>query len=86
MVDECALYDIGYEGIKYTWYNRRGMQNNISKRLERFLASNGWFSLYPNPRFVHGTTTYMGHVPIIIHVNDGNYNRRWKRLFRFEAL
>lgn len=46
VIDDCELKDMGYSGSIYTWCNRRGSNNNISERLDRFLANIEWKNLF----------------------------------------
>lgn len=82
-LDECGLKDLGYRGDKFTWKGRRqgGM---VFERLDRAVANNHWYSLYPGSTTHHLTTHSSDHKPIIIFP-DGiipNVNRP----FKFEKM
>lgn len=38
-INTCALYDLGFKGSLYTWWNGRSDDACILKRLDRYLAN-----------------------------------------------
>lgn len=50
MVDYCELMDLGFEGSKYTWLNKRFKKKNtlIYERLNCFLANREWVYQFSN--------------------------------------
>ncbi|XP_075077182.1 uncharacterized protein LOC142163928 [Nicotiana tabacum] len=46
-IDTCALYDLGFKGSLYTWWNGRSDEACIFKRLDRFLANQKFQDLFP---------------------------------------
>lgn len=83
MLDDCLLKDLGYEGIPYTWCNKRRTQESISERLDRALANWSWCNLWPMVKVYHGHAAHSDHVPVILQLNGGDQNRRGKN---FSAL
>ncbi|KAF5444778.1 hypothetical protein F2P56_033883 [Juglans regia] len=86
LVYKCHLKDLGYEGVPYTWFNKRGPQDSISERLDRCLANRKWCNLFPYASVIHGTVAHSSHILIILHLNGGSHRRRGKKPFRFEAM
>ena len=46
-MDDCNLIDIGYNGPKFTWTNKR-RNNPIYERLDRGWANVEWFTMFPD--------------------------------------
>lgn len=47
VMQDCELTDIGFRGPQFTWWNGRENNNNISERLDRFIANMKWRSSFP---------------------------------------
>ncbi|GMI90176.1 hypothetical protein HRI_002686900 [Hibiscus trionum] len=84
-LEECALDDIGYLGSWFTWEKGRREQSNMRLRLDRGVANNAWWSLFPSFKLQHLQHSFSDHCPLLLHTNSsGNTgNRVWH--FRFEA-
>lgn len=90
VLEECELKDLGFQGYKYTWSNRRG-EDFIEKRLDRALANEEWMDIYPS--FVVSNITWdsSDHCPILVNarknVPRGVQDSPWdERPFMFEAM
>ena len=61
--------------------------NAIFERLDRGLAIEGWFNLFPYSCERHLTTTISDHVPLLFQINDQQQLKvNVKHLFRFENM
>ena len=82
-LDECGLMDLGYVGDKFTWRGKRagGM---VLERLDRAVADNGWFALYPSTKVQHLRTHSSDHKAILIKL-EGIIPRP-VRPFKFEQM
>ncbi|XP_021713566.1 uncharacterized protein LOC110681747 [Chenopodium quinoa] len=47
-IDSCALRDLGYKGCIFTWQRGTNVDTVIRERLDRFLGSDEWCSIFPN--------------------------------------
>lgn len=47
LLDDLALGDVGFKGNMFTWSNNRGGTERIAERLDRALANEEWFRLFP---------------------------------------
>lgn len=45
-LNECQLGDLGFNGPKFTWSNRRSDDMFIKERLDRAVANQGWCTLF----------------------------------------
>jgi hypothetical protein len=90
----CDLQDLGYKGYKYTWTN--GHQNNllIKSRLDRFLATQDWISMFPNFVNSHLTRYKSDHSPILLDFSlfpvnrnrpKGHYNKKFEQVWTTSA-
>ncbi|XP_042983363.1 uncharacterized protein LOC122312776 [Carya illinoinensis] len=86
VLSDCRLRDLGYVGSRFTWSNRRGEEDLVKERLDRFLANSLWCDMFPNLRVTHGVAAYSDHIPLWLDTEGALFRRRSRRLFRFEAM
>ena len=60
VLDECGLMDLGYVGDKFTWRGKRA-GGLVLERLDRAVASNGWFPRFPGSKVQHLRTHSSDH-------------------------
>lgn len=86
-IEDCGLFDMGYNGYKFTWSNNQEDPHHIKERLDRFLASNGWTNICGNYTVEHLVRKSSDHCPIILDMKQTADSRIKKRLFfRLEAM
>ena len=61
-----GLVDLGFQGYRYTWRNRRHGNDFVEQWLERVYASEDWRELYPQAKVLHTTAAYSDHNPILL--------------------
>ncbi|XP_035546598.1 uncharacterized protein LOC118348646 [Juglans regia] len=85
-MEESELYDLGYQGIKYTWVNNREGSHFIKERLDRALGNHQIFSMFTDMRVSSSAICSSDHNPILITLNNRcAYERRARSIFRYEA-
>jgi hypothetical protein len=52
VLESCSLFDLGFNGARFTWSNGRHGEDLIKERLDRAVANREWISLY-RERAVH---------------------------------
>ncbi|XP_073121147.1 uncharacterized protein [Henckelia pumila] len=85
-LDYCSLHDIHGQGEFYTWVNPRPFEELIFKRLDRYVGTFAWRSLYPAARAQSLEFYHSDHRPIFLELGtilQIPIIRR--RLFRFET-
>lgn len=45
-IRECDLFDLGWKGLPFTWLNKRYGPDLIEERLDHFLCSKSWGSVF----------------------------------------
>ena len=83
VLDECGLMDLGYVGDKFTWRGKRA-GGLVLERLDRAVASNGWFSRFPGSKVQHLRTHSSDHKAILVKP-DGIFPRP-NCPFKFEQM
>ena len=83
VLDECGLMDLGFVGDKFTWKGKRA-GGLVLERLDRALASNGWFALNPGTKVRHLNSFSSDHKAMVIHL-DGISPQPF-RPFKFEQM
>ncbi|XP_060961739.1 uncharacterized protein LOC133031956 [Cannabis sativa] len=88
MVHRTGLIDLGYTGVKYTWF-KHNMDPLVGvslkrARLDRALASTDWRIVWPNAIVTHLTATSSDHNPILLDSSGGKYCT--KPQFKYEMM
>lgn len=75
-----GLFDLGYQGSKFTWNNGRLGVEFVQERNDRACANGDWNAFSPRSHVVHLPASYSDHIPIMlaIHANNGG-NKKKKR-------
>jgi exonuclease III len=71
----CNLQDLGFKGSIYTWTNKHHGDNIIHSRLDRFLATTDWISMFPNYLNTHLVRYKSDHCPILLEFSQFFCNR-----------
>ncbi|CAN6583607.1 unnamed protein product [Malus baccata var. baccata] len=80
------LMDLGYEGYPFTWRNKREALP-IQQRLDRGLATLGWYEMYPNTIIKHVILEGSDHALLVLSTDNGpkgkgrqfSYDGRWSK-------
>lgn len=83
-MDRCNLVDLGDNGPKFTWTNKR-KRNPIFERLDRGCANPKRFQLYPNASLWHLPRITSEHYPILLRLEKPPFPQGEKP-FRFEPM
>lgn len=68
VLDECNLRDLEYRGDMFTWSNKQKALDQINERLDRFMANEAFWSLFPNLSITHFDWARFDHRPILLDV------------------
>ena len=68
-LDKCNMVDMGFSGPRYTWTNRREINNLIQERIDRVFMNPSWCLLYPDAKVSHLTRCHSDHCPILLQTN-----------------
>ena len=81
-IEDIFLVDLPIYGRLLTWY--RGDGYSIS-RLDRFLMSDNWCSVWPNCVQVAPQRGLSDHVPLVLHVDEDNWGPRPLQMLKCSA-
>lgn len=87
MMDDCRLRDLGFNGGIFTWCNRRQHGDQVSLRLDRFLANSGFLALWLEYQVTNQNWAKSDHksIELCVQGSDGGFReKRWVKPFRFE--
>ncbi|KAF4371440.1 hypothetical protein F8388_001968 [Cannabis sativa] len=87
-VQRSGLIDLGYQGIKFTWF-KKGSTSSLGTslkraRLDRALASVDWRLAWPNAIVSHLTAASSDHKPILLDTSGGRHCT--KPQFKYELM
>ena len=55
------------KGYPFTWFKSLGTSRAVEERLDRALANNAWFNLFPNALLENLVAPASDHYPILLH-------------------
>ena len=78
-LDDCSFMDLGYVGFPYTWH-KHFADYTIFERLDRVVAMNDWFTMFPRTKFHHLDLTTSIHKPLWITPEgmDSNFHKPFR--------
>ncbi|XP_070054360.1 uncharacterized protein [Nicotiana tomentosiformis] len=68
-VNTCNLFDLGFKGSIYTWWNGRGEYDCIFKRLDKCLANVVFQQMFARLEITHLSNIGSDHCPMMLSVN-----------------
>ncbi|XP_026385175.1 uncharacterized protein LOC113280813 [Papaver somniferum] len=80
----CGLIDLGSNGPKFTWNNKRAGAANIKERLDRALVNSNWQTRFNKAQVFHLPYYNSDHRVILVDL-DPKFRFK-QRPFRFEAI
>ncbi|KAJ8428363.1 hypothetical protein Cgig2_027779 [Carnegiea gigantea] len=71
----CDLFDLGFTGHGYTWWNGQKHKGSVEERLDRYCADSEWSALFPNARIT---------TPIVLNIFESHSQQKKNRRKHFE--
>ncbi|KAA3468467.1 Exo_endo_phos domain-containing protein [Gossypium australe] len=68
-LEECRLMDVGYSEAWFTWEKGNLPETNIRERLDRGVANEKWFTLFPMGSVQHLPHSFSDHCPLLVHTD-----------------
>ena len=86
MVDNCRLRDMGFKGACFTWCNRRDEQDWVYVRLDRGVANQELYDLFPHFEVHHLSFSNSDHMAIGVRLRRQSQFQigMYKKQFWFE--
>ncbi|KAL7212909.1 hypothetical protein ACSBR2_015580 [Camellia fascicularis] len=84
LLSECALMDLEFKGVPYTWSNNQLGADNVRERLDRAVATVEWRTLFPCAQVFHELHFGSDHCPLIL--NCCYPLKKIPRIFKFETM
>jgi endonuclease/exonuclease/phosphatase family metal-dependent hydrolase len=76
MVKQCGLFDLGFNGLAYTWTDKRTNTNPTYEHLDHCLANAAWCQLFPRTVSYHLPILYSDHAPILTILQGSSQQRK----------
>jgi hypothetical protein len=81
---DAGLSDVQMEGYPFTWFKSLGTPRAVEERLDRALANDAWFQLFPHAKVDNLVAPASDHYPILLDRNPIVRYGRPHRKFKFE--
>ncbi|XP_070041212.1 uncharacterized protein [Nicotiana tomentosiformis] len=78
-VNSCGLFDLGYKGSPFIWWNGRPNEECIFKRLDIIFVNLPFQTLFPNIEVEHLIRTGSDHAPLLMSCGDQVLQFKLKR-------
>lgn len=78
------MIDINLDGYPYTWFKSLGTDRAVEERLDRVLANEAWFNLFPNVSLDNLVAPTSDHYPILLTRVPTVRSNKTRKNFRFE--
>ncbi|XP_059290876.1 uncharacterized protein LOC132044416 [Lycium ferocissimum] len=73
-INSCELFDLGYKGSLFTWWNGRSAEDCIFKRLDRILVNSSFQEIFPQIEVEHLIRTGSDHAPLLLSCGEEAVN------------
>ena len=84
-LEGCELTDLGFNGHKFKWTNRRLGAAHTKQRLDRATANGVWIEKFPASSITHLFSHASNHLPILLKTMNDRWTRgRGAGGFKFE--
>ena len=84
-LDFCNMVDMGFSGPRYTWSNKRELNNLILERIDRFFMNLDWCLLYLDARVTHLPRCHSDHCSVLMETHPIR-NINLTRPFKFQEF
>ena len=81
---DVGLSDVPLDGYPFTWFKSLGTPRAIEERLDRALATNSWFNIFPNASMETLVAPASDHYPILLQCSPRPQPTYHRRHFRYE--
>ena len=66
VLDECGLFDLGFEGNKFTWFKTHPDGHVVWERLDKAVSIADWFNFFPATKVKTLVCASSDHSPIMV--------------------
>jgi hypothetical protein len=81
---DSGLSDVPVTGYPYSWFKFLGTTRAVEERLDRALANNDWFGLFPNAKLENLVAPASDHYPMFLECSPVDRRHAPHRHFQFE--
>ena len=85
-INYCGLREVGFVGPRFTWLYQKRDRTQIGERLDRALATQDWFFMFPTTKLIHKSSFASDHSPLLLNFLHKPKRKKAKMLFCFEVM
>ena len=85
---DCALQDMGWRGVPFTWDNKQQGEMNVKARLDRTMVNSKFLDLFEYTSVKHISSVELDHCFVLVELRS-NLDTGWtqgRRSFRYENV
>lgn len=84
VLEECDMFDLGFQGSKFTWSNCWDDEFFMEERLDRMVANRAWCGMYLEVDVFVDPALSSDHTPLIMDLRGRSQGENIRRVDRFE--
>ena len=69
-LDNCGMVDLGFQGPRFTWVNKRKVRHYIQEILYRGFTNTDWREIYPETVIHHLARTHSDHCLVLLKLDN----------------
>ncbi|XP_040245505.2 uncharacterized protein [Aegilops tauschii subsp. strangulata] len=85
-LDDCALTDLGFRGVPFTYDNKRAGRKNVRVRLDRVVANDVWRDIFPDASVEHIVTSCSDRCLLLVRFHAEQLVQNKKRCRQYEIF
>lgn len=82
----CNVFDLGFNGLPWTFDNKQAGDRNVRVRLDRAVADPSWSQIFPRCQVKHLVSPASDHCPILIQLDPNKEAHEKQKHLRYEAV
>lgn len=85
LVNSCQLIDLGYQRLKFTWFNCRKGGAAIREWIDRAWCNNLWYHHFKDAVVNHLARTRSDHHPLLVNQLQGTTTHKFRGFYFLES-
>jgi len=75
VLSHCNLFNLGFEGVPWTFNNKQDRKRNVRVLLDQTMAGPKWSAMFPLYKVSHIVSQRSDHCPLLIQISGHDCKR-----------